>query len=226
MKPGDKLPSEHELMTHFSVGRSSLREAVKVLSAIGLVEVSVGEGMFVGRGDLALLTRPLTLGLMIGDHRRNELIDARRFMEVGLAGLAAERATEAEIRAIGTGLEAMRETVDKPERFSRMDLVFHLAIAKAAHNHLLFNMLHTLRHILGVFITTVVVEYDAHHMPQVFNVHVPIYEAIRARDPKAAQKAMAAHLDRLEDRLSIALARRAEKAGEGAAEKTGSSPRA
>lgn len=207
LKPGDKLPSERELIARFSVGRSSLREAVKILSAIGVVEVSVGEGMFVGRGDLSLITQPLTLGLLMGDRSRNELIEARRVMEVELAGLAAERATEDEIQAIGNRLEAMRTSQDKPERYSRADLEFHLAIAGAAHNYLLYNLLHTLRHILGALITKAVVDLDANHMPQSFRVHVPIYEAIRARDPKTARRAMAAHLDRLEERLSVAVSR-------------------
>ena len=217
LKPGDKLPSERELIGLYSVGRSSLREAVKILSAIGVVTVSVGEGMFVGRGDLSLITQPLTLGLLIGDQSRNELIETRRLIEVELAGLAAELATAEEREAIRNCLEAMRTSQDRPERYSRADLEFHLAIAKAGHNQLLYNLLHTLRHILQALITTVVVDYDANHMPQSFKVHVPIDSAIRARDPKAARRAMAAHLDRLEERLSAAVSRAHVREGTGSA---------
>lgn len=207
LKPGDKLPSERELISLFSVGRSSLREAVKILSALGVVEVSVGAGMFVGRGDLSLVTQPLTLGLLIGDYSRNELIETRRVIEVSLAGLAAERASEEEVKAIAERLEAMRESHGNPARYSRADFEFHLAIARAAHNGLLYNMLHNLRDILRALITGAVTYYDADHMPQSTKVHDPIYEAIRARDPKAARQAMAVHLDRLEERLSVVISK-------------------
>jgi DNA-binding FadR family transcriptional regulator len=207
LKPGDRLPSVRELVEQFSVGRSSLREAIRVLNAIGVIDVSVGEGMSVGQGDLSLIARPLTLGLLMGERSRNDLIETRRMLEVQMAGLAAERATDAEIASIARHLETMRESQDDHERYSAADLEFHLAIARASHNQLLYNLLYTLRHILGALITKVVVDYDANHMPQSFRVHVPIFEAIRARNGEAAGRAMAAHLDRLEERLTLAISR-------------------
>jgi GntR family transcriptional repressor for pyruvate dehydrogenase complex len=208
LKPGDRLPSERDLITQFSVGRSTLREAIRILSAIGVVRVSVGEGMSVGSGDLSLIARPLTLGLLIGEQSRNELIEARRLLEVELAGLAADRATEEETGKIGAQLEVMRASqLTDPKRYARADLNFHLAIAAASHNHLLSNLLETLRHVLGTLIEKVVVHYDRNHMPQSFKVHVPIFDAIQKRDSKAARRAMAAHLDRLEERLTAAISR-------------------
>lgn len=207
LKPGDKLPSVRELVNQFSVGRSSLREAIRILSAIGVIDVSVGEGMSVGRGDLSLIARPLTLGLLMGEHSRNDLIETRRLIEIEMAGLAAERGTDAEITAISGHLETMRASQDDHVRYSTADLEFHLAIARASHNQLLYNLLHTLRHILGALITKVVVDYDANHMPQSFKVHVPIYDAIRTRNSRGARQAMAAHLDRLEERLTLAISR-------------------
>jgi len=206
LQPGDKLPSERELIEQLSVGRSSLREALKILSATGLVQVSLGEGMFVGHGDLSLIVRPLVLGLLMGVQSRNELIETRRVLEVELAGFAAERATAEEIEVIGGRLAAMKASQTDPERYSRADLEFHLAIAKAAHNNLLYNLLTTLREVLGALIRTAVVTFDANRMPQSFRVHVPIYDAIRARNPKAARSSMMAHLSRLEERLGEAVA--------------------
>ncbi len=206
LRPGDKLPSERELIAQLSVGRSSLREALKILSATGLVQVVLGEGMFVGRGDLSLIARPLVLGLMMGVRSRNELIETRRVLEVELAGFAAERATPEEIDVVRNRLQVMKASQNDPERYSQADLEFHLAIAKAAHNDLLYNLLTTLREILGALIRTAVVKFDANRMPQSFKVHVPIYDAIRARNPKAARTSMMAHLGRLEERLGEAAA--------------------
>jgi GntR family transcriptional regulator, transcriptional repressor for pyruvate dehydrogenase complex len=207
LRPGDKLPSVRELVEQFSVGRSSLREAIRILSAIGVIDVSVGEGMSVGQGDLSLIARPLTLGLLMGEQSRNDLIETRRLIEVHMAGLAAERATDAEVATISRHLETMRESQDDHARYSTADLEFHLAIARASHNQLLYNLLHTLRHILGALITKMVVDYDANHMPQSFKVHLPILDAIRSRKGQAAGQAMAAHLDRLEERLTLAISR-------------------
>jgi GntR family transcriptional regulator, transcriptional repressor for pyruvate dehydrogenase complex len=207
LKPGDKLPSVRELVEQFSVGRSSLREAIRILSAIGVIDVSVGEGMSVGQGDLSLIARPLTLGLLMGEQSRNDLIETRRLIEVQMAGLAAERATDAEIATISRHLETMRTSQDDHARYSTADLEFHLAIARASHNQLLYNLLHTLRHILGALIAKVVVDYDANHMPQSFRVHLPIFAAIRSRKGQAARQAMAVHLDRLEERLTLAISR-------------------
>ncbi len=206
LKPGDKLPSERELMEQLSVGRSSLREAIKILKALGVVQVSVGEGMFVGQGDLSQISQPLTLGLLMGDRSRNELIETRRLLEVELAGLAAQRASEEERASIAVCLEVMRTSQNRPKEYAQADLEFHLAIARAAHNEILYRLLYTLRYVVGDLITKTVVHYDANHMPQSFRVHIPVYEAIKARDPAAARQAMAAHLDRLEERLDAAIA--------------------
>src|SRR6476660_7341055 len=91
LRPGDRLSSERELMASLSVGRSSLREAIKSLAAFGVVEVAVGSGTYVADGDTSLLTRPLSWSLLIGERSTDDLIEARRILEVELVGLAAER---------------------------------------------------------------------------------------------------------------------------------------
>ena len=198
LRPGDKLPSERELVEMLGVGRSSLREALKVLAVIGVIRVSRGNGTSVGEGDLSRLTLPLSAGLLIGEHARKEIIEARWVIEVELAAMAAERASEEEIAEIGRKVESLRSLQTNPAEYLRGDLEFHLAIARAAHNHLLYNVYQRLRRILRELIARVVVVDDAEHMPGAFQSHVPIFEAIRARDPKAARRAMTAHSDRFE----------------------------
>jgi len=128
LKPGVKLPSERELMTRLSVGRSSLREAIKTLGAIGIVEVRVGEGMFVGHGQTSLLTKPLAWGLLIGEHSLREVIEARRLIEVELVSLAALRATEDDLAEIAAELDAMGECLDDTVGFVTHD---HAAMGAA-----------------------------------------------------------------------------------------------
>ena len=200
LKPGDKLPSERQLMEKFSVGRSSLREAVKTLTALGVVEVSVGEGMFVGRGEMQVLSKPLSWALLMGEGSTREVIDARRVVEVELAGMAAAHATDEEIAAIGEQLATMRANIDQPsEVYSRTDLEFHLRVARAGHNRVLYHMLDTLRQILRVWIVEVISGYE--DKLESYSEHVPIYEGIRTHDVAAARVAMAKHLDSVAGRL-------------------------
>src|SRR5437870_1218229 len=112
LRPGDKLPSERELMVHLSVGRSSLREAIRTLGALGMVEVAVGSGMYVADGGTSALTRPLSWGLLMGGQSTRDVIDARRVIEVELVGLAAERATEEDLAAIAEQLNLLRANGD------------------------------------------------------------------------------------------------------------------
>jgi DNA-binding FadR family transcriptional regulator len=204
LKPGDKLPSERDLMARLAVGRSSLREAIKTLSAIGIVEVAVGEGMFVGGGENSVLAKPLSWGLLIGEHGTREVIEARRVIEVELAGLAAARATDEEVAAIGERLAAMRANRDDAEAFTSQDQEFHLAIARAARNSVLYHVLDTLRHIVRVWIYKTFSEYE--DKGPGFAEHDAIYEALRGRDPRAARRAMEAHLDAAGARLLTLLA--------------------
>jgi len=97
---GRQAPCERELIQTLSVGRSSLREAIRVLSATGVVRTSAGEGMFVGKGDLSRITHPLTVSLMISDQNQKEIFEARRLIEVELAVLAVDRASEQDIAEI------------------------------------------------------------------------------------------------------------------------------
>src|SRR5262249_39354294 len=148
---GDKLPSEQELMARLAVGRSSLREAVKTLAALGVVEVAVGSGMYVADGDTAMINRPLFWGLLMSDQSTPDVVEARRAVEIELAGMAAERATDAEIEAIRGKMALMEQHLDDPDAFARYDLEFHLAVAEAAHNEVLHHVIDTLRHVMRVW---------------------------------------------------------------------------
>jgi GntR family transcriptional repressor for pyruvate dehydrogenase complex len=206
LQPGAKLPSERELAARLSVGRSSLREAIKTLSTLGIVEVAVGEGMFVGRGESSILAKPLSWGLLMGERSTRELIEARRVVEVELAGLAAERATDVEIATIGMHLDRMRGHLDDPDAYSRCDVEFHLAVASGGHNRVLHHMVDTVRQILRVWMVEVLLSYPDKN--ESLNQHIPIEAAIRARDVQAARDAMAAHLDSAGQRLMAISANR------------------
>jgi GntR family transcriptional regulator, transcriptional repressor for pyruvate dehydrogenase complex len=194
LKPGDKLPTERELIGTFRVGRSSIREALKILSAIGVVRIVAGSGMFVGNGNLSLLAKPLSLGFLRGGRGTAELIEARRLLEVELAGLAADRATPEEIEAMKDGLAEMEAMQQDVERYIESDIRFHVAIARGAHNDVLLDLLETLQHIIRNWIVKSIEEFEG--KPSSIHEHVPIYDAIMAHDSVRARAAMSEHLEK------------------------------
>jgi len=199
MAPGDKLPTERELVERFGVGRSSIREAVKILNAIGVVRIVAGAGMFVGNGNLSLLAKPLSLGFLRNGRSTSELIEARRLLEVELAGLAAARASAEEVAAVRDRLAEMRAHKSDVERYTESDIRFHLAVARGAHNEVLLDLLETLQHIIRKWMFKSIEEVEGR--PSSIDEHVPICEAIASHDSGRARAAMNDHLERAGRRL-------------------------
>lgn len=191
LKPGDQLVPERELMARLEVGRSSLREAIKTLCALGILEIKRGTGTFVGYGDTSILTKPLSWGLFLNQSSIQQVIEARSVIEVALAGWAAQRATEEEIATIGRLLAQLEATQHEMASYIESDLAFHLAIARAAHNDMLANVLTMFQHVLRVWMETTYKEAKGSTDSMI--LHREIYAAIQARDEAAASAAMADH---------------------------------
>src|SRR5579863_316732 len=147
-KAGDRIPPERELCQQLGIARTSLREALKAMELIGMLDSRVGDGTFVcPRSEF--LSRPLLWAFTGTDHAElRDIMEAREFLERDLAGLAAERASDAEIEAIGATVNAMRESIAKRESILDLDMAFHLGIAEAAHNEVLRNAVQLLRNLL------------------------------------------------------------------------------
>lgn len=191
LKPGDKLIPERELMARLAVGRSSLREAIKTLCALGVLEIKRGTGTFVGYGDTSILTKPIAWGLFVNQTSIQQVIEARSVIEVALAGWAAERATEEEIAAISQLLDQMEAIQNDMESYVNNDVKFHLAIAEAAHNDMLANVLRIFQHVLRVWMETTYKESG--DTKDSMALHREIYEAIRSRNAPAVREMMADH---------------------------------
>jgi len=195
---GDRVPAERELCQQLGVGRASLREALKALEIMGMIETRLGEGTFVcARSEF--LSRPL-LWAITGSNEADthELVEARKLIEVEMAGLAAERADADELKAIGKCLDDMELTKGRPEQFLEADLNFHLAIGTAAHNRILMNALHLIRNLLRQWIGQTV---QLNTVPdEAQEQHSQIFMAIAKRNPAAARETMKKHLDSMAQR--------------------------
>jgi len=191
-KAGDRIPPERELCQQLGIARTSLREALKAMELIGMLDSRVGDGTFVcDRSEF--LSRPL-LWAFTGTHdlELRDIMEARLFLERDLAGLAAERASRSEIEEIGKTLDDMRNCIARGESPIEADMQFHLAVARAAHNEVMRNAVQLLRNLLRQWLLLKLL------IPQVpgkvLRQHEAVFRAIKAGDTEAARAAMGRHL--------------------------------
>jgi GntR family transcriptional regulator, transcriptional repressor for pyruvate dehydrogenase complex len=193
-KAGDRIPPERELCQQLGIARTSLREALKAMELIGMLDSRVGDGTFVCDRS-QFLSRPLLWAFTGTDHAElQDIMETRLFLERDLAGLAAERASPSEIEEIGKTIDDMRECIAKGESPIEADMRFHLAVARAAHNEVMRNAVQLLRNLLRQWLLLKLL------IPQVpgkvLQQHDAVFRAIKARDREAARAAMARHLEK------------------------------
>lgn len=189
--PGDKLPSERQFSESFGIGRSIVREALKSLGLLGVVEFRHGGGTYFRGSDSVFLPRVIEWGLLLGGRQATDLVEARKFLEQATARLAAERRTTDQLKVIENALAAM-ERASTTDEFVDADVDFHLAIADAAGNEALANMLKSIAALLRVWIQRVMTAAD--DFAPSYREHVPVYEAIRDADPDGAEAYMRSHM--------------------------------
>ena len=203
LKPGDRIPSERKLAEALGVGRSVVREALKSLALLGLVEVRQGNGTFLKRADSDLLPDAIEWGLLLGEKRVKDLIEARRHLEVLMAGMAAERRSDADIEALRVQIRRMEKAGKHADRVIAADVEFHVRLWTAAGNAVLQQTLTSVRSLLQVWIERI---YRAEVTPQrTISEHVPILDGIELGDAEAARAAMAVHMESAARRLEATL---------------------
>jgi GntR family transcriptional regulator, transcriptional repressor for pyruvate dehydrogenase complex len=135
--PGDYLPSQQELAAQLGVGLSTIREAVKALSLIGLLAAHPGRGTLVLPDAMKILSNEAAMRASLGPVDYDQVLEARRVLEIALARMAAERATGADVADMEACLQEMRGATDDNSAFARADVRFHLAVARASKNEVL-----------------------------------------------------------------------------------------
>ncbi|MDK2879305.1 MAG: GntR family transcriptional regulator, transcriptional repressor for pyruvate dehydrogenase complex [Thermoanaerobacteraceae bacterium] len=199
VKRGEKLPAERELAERFSVGRPTIREALKALVALGIL-TRKREGTFVNSDISSLFTDPLTQKLILQRISFKELFEVRKLLEVKIAALAAERATEEDIERMRNALKEMDDMMTNDEhKFVAADIAFHEAVAEAAQNEILFELFTAVRHLLLEAQKAVVKSPII--MQNSLKYHKQIFEAIKYQDVAEAEKVMSAHIDDVEKTL-------------------------
>lgn len=190
---GERIPPERELCLQLGVGRASLREALKALEIMGMIEIRLGDGTYVcARSEF--LSRPL-LWAITGSAQTDsrELVEARKLIEVEMAGLAAERANPEDLKTITNHFETMKAALKTPKTFQESDVSFHLAIGGAAHNRILLNAFQLIRNLMQQWIGSVLLIPGS--ASAALAQHKNILYAITNKDVPAARLAMQEHLD-------------------------------
>ncbi len=192
-KAGEKLPSELELCKSLRVGRSSLREAMKSLGFVGVLEVHPGEGTFVARGPSKFLEKIITQGILQSANDLTDLLEARIALEPELAFLCATRVTDEELKNLDGLMDQMERALPQDKtHFAELDLCLHLTIAAGSKNRALSGCLNAIREPLQELIKKGALSTGGCERAHV--QHQKILEAIKRRRPALARNAMRAHL--------------------------------
>lgn len=191
LEPGTKLPNEFALGEKFGVGRSTVREAVKLLSSKGIVEVRRGSGTYVvttAKG----LSDPLGLrSVKEKNALALDLVNVRLLLEPGIAEMAAQNATEEDIERIRRLCDRVENKIHNGDQYIEDDIAFHICIAESSKNMVV-------EQLIPIIDTAVMMFVNVTHkkvIDETILTHRMITDAIAAHDPVGAKSAMVMHLN-------------------------------
>jgi GntR family transcriptional regulator, transcriptional repressor for pyruvate dehydrogenase complex len=198
LRPGDPVPTERELVESYRVGRSSVREALRMLESQGLIEAR-GNGTFSVSHARNTLNQSLELLLSVAEADLHELFEIRRILEGECAALAAARRREPDLVRMRAAIAEMEAGIGSEDAYIAADLEFHLTIAEATGNRVAAHLMHALRDQLHRALGTV---YQIPHSAErSLSQHREIVEAIGARRSEEARASMQAHIGRVESEI-------------------------
>jgi GntR family transcriptional regulator, transcriptional repressor for pyruvate dehydrogenase complex len=204
LKPGDTLPTERELMQHYGVGRSSVREALRMLESRGLISAG-GSGAFAVADFRNPLNDSLSLLLAVEEGSLRELFEVRRIVEGEAVALATERGEEVHLDRMRAATELMREGLGNRDEYIEADVAFHLTIAEATQNRMILHLMHAIRDQLERALGSI---YKIPGSPErSIEDHGLIIEAMEAGKPDEARERMREHLARVEESVEAATAK-------------------
>jgi len=208
---GQRLPAEHELADEYGVSRPTVREAMRMLAADGLVRTTRGAsgGTFIALpapdAVAGSLSDTIELWFAAGSTSAGEVEQARSWIERGCVRLAAENRTSADLDSIQAAVDDARDPSLDTDRFLELDIDFHVAISRAAHNTVL-ELAMTAIHLARPRTNTLLL--SALKPARIIQQHDAILAAISAQDVDSAEQAFLDHLDHLIEIRTEALQRR------------------
>jgi DNA-binding FadR family transcriptional regulator len=198
--PGSKLPSEHELCLLLGVSRVPIREALKRLNAMGIAQTRQGEGSYVMMLTPGMFMNSLLPMLVLNRKSMMDILEYRRIVEPENAALAARHADETDIGNIASTIEEINRVGKPALEFAIADMKFHLDIARATKNSVLFNVSNVIRDVMVSYYRKI---NELMGVDRALRYHQLIFEAIRDRDEEAARRWMQEHIATTIDDVSV-----------------------
>lgn len=202
LQPGDRLPTERALGEQLGVGRTVIREAVKMLSALGIVRARQGSGLYVNSDPQPFTTTAITLSITVSPENVQSLFEFRFTIETQTARLAAERITPRDLHVLEEIVERNSHyaeiqdaagTSESETQFYQSDAQFHHAIAEASHNPFFISSVTTIFR-LQHWVTRVATEARIGSYLTAAQQHRAIFTAIKNGQPEEAAEAMREHI--------------------------------
>lgn len=196
LNKGDKLPSERQMAEGLEISRSSVREALKELEIMGLIESRPGEGNFIKENFEDILFEPFSTMFLIKESSTKEILELREIIEKGNVSLAAKRITDEELKELKDILDKAEKSNSEDELVD-LDVLFHYKIALASKNFLLQSILNAISSLIESSIqdTRKNILIEDIHKEIIKKQHNNIYEALKNRDKINSEKAMTIHLN-------------------------------
>jgi GntR family transcriptional repressor for pyruvate dehydrogenase complex len=201
--PGDRLPGEVEMAEKFGVSRTAIREALRMLSGRGLVEIRKGSGVYVSEICMSNVVDPFfqLLDMKCGEDSLLHLVRVRLFMEPEIAKLAAIHRSEDDLQFWSENFKIMKMHADKPEEMVEYDIKFHRRIAAAANNPIIPIIMEPIYQLLDKFISST---YKQSHAPDLaIQNHEKLVECFRNKDSEGAYNTMKKHIMEAEQHVLL-----------------------
>jgi len=221
--PGSKLPSENEMCDQFGVSRTAVREALRMLNARGLISIEKGRGMYVQNFSAETVTDPLHLYLKLQCEEDYviDIVHARQIIEPPIAASAALNHTDEDARLLVRDHEELKHCGGNYEDLSRLDMKFHLDIARASENVIVPLLLEPIHRLMPQIKSSIYASVE-NAQESAVEWHGKILDRILARDAEGANRAMRDHLRIAEEHVNLML--QAQKKTDLAASKTSPDP--
>ena len=196
IKPGERIMPERELAEVLDVSRTSVRDAINKLVAIGLLDQRQGQGTFVRFPDTKVLS-PLAAAMETQDATLQDLLEVRMGLECNAAAMAAKRADERDLQFLERSIHEMQAEVDSGRLGTEADVSFHMAVCYSTKNPLQVHIMKNFYDFLFVGIKENLAHLykDPANIQKIVSQHNEIYKAIRSRDPESAYRCMQTHIN-------------------------------
>jgi GntR family transcriptional regulator, transcriptional repressor for pyruvate dehydrogenase complex len=203
IKPGGKLPPERELSRMLNVSRPSLREALRALNLLGILENRVGSGTYLSTPSDKWTLEPFNLLFTLSKERLNDIFEVRKSLEGTVAGLAAERRSDEDLEDIKNKLNLMEDSLEDDVEYAKKEVEFHRAIIEASKNLIIADMMERLYSLLQETRT----QFSTHFRntlilrTQDYLKHQEIFTHIMASNKEKATQAMIEHLSEFQNAI-------------------------